>query len=104
VDAAKAPEAEQKVWNEYSTSLDQHEDGHVAINTQGATEIGNAMADAAAPVQANGKTEREAIENAKAGVNAEVQQARETAQQAVQKRNQEYDQRTDHGRKKPEDK
>ena len=103
VDAAKAPEAEQKTWNDFTTSLNQHEDGHVAIVTQGATDVGNAVADAVSPVTATGKTSQEAVNNATAGIDTVVNEAIDTAVKEVNKRGQEYDDKTDHGRKKRQD-
>jgi RHS repeat-associated protein len=100
-DAANAPESEQRQWNEMSAQIDAHENDHVAIAVQTATEMGNAMADASSPVQATGRTAREAEEKAKGAMQTQVSNATQRVNQEGIERQKKLDAETDHGRKKP---
>jgi RHS repeat-associated protein len=99
VDSAKAPEIEQESWNQYSKGLDDHEQGHVAIDIAGAADVGNAIAETPES-QATGRTPVEAMRKATTGLDAEAARRGRAAVQNVRDKNNKYDEDTDHGRKK----
>jgi predicted secreted Zn-dependent protease len=102
VDSEKASQADQDTWNDFIKSTEEHEQGHVDIDTAAAAEIGEAIAGTPS-VTATGKTPQEALAKAEAQLNAEAKKRANSAEENANKKNDDYDKETDHGRKKKQE-
>jgi RHS repeat-associated protein len=94
----KASPEEQKRWDEYSKSLNEHEEGHVQIAVKGANDVEAAIKGTAATGTA--KTVQGAKDAAKKNLDSEVDKKTTAATQKVQERSDQYDKDTDNGRKR----
>ena len=91
-----ASPGEQQDWDNYSSEIKDHEEGHVDIVVKGATEVGKAVQDTAAT--GRGRTPQQAVNNAKSN-NAKAQQQNfDKADAKVKQQSVEYDEKTKHGK------
>lgn len=97
-DEAKATESEQKAWDAGQAGLNKHEDGHKDIDIAAAQDIGDSAAETP-PATARGKTPAEAEAKAKGALIADADSRVKAASDRRNKKNEDYDKETDHGRK-----
>ncbi|MGE0102263.1 MAG: DUF922 domain-containing protein [Blastocatellales bacterium] len=93
-----APASEQQAWDTWNNGLVDHENGHVRLATQGATEVQQTVTGAIGTATA--RTRQRAGTAAAQNATADVQRRTTQAIDRVRERNNEYDRETDHGRRR----
>jgi RHS repeat-associated protein len=101
VEQNQASPEDQAAWNNEMSSLKEHEDGHGDINRQGAHELDKSLPGTKGV--GGGSTAAQAHAAANKKLSASIKQKETANQQNTQKRNADYDQKTQHGLKQHED-
>jgi predicted secreted Zn-dependent protease len=101
VEQNQASPEDQAAWNNEMSSLKEHEDGHGDINRQGAHELDKSLPGTKGV--GGGSTAAQAHTAANKKLSAAIKQKETANQQNTQKRNADYDQKTQHGLKQHED-
>jgi len=101
VEADKASPLDKADWTGQMEGLKEHEDGHVKINSEGAHELDKSLPGTKG--LGSGTTGTQAQAAASKKLNGAIKQKQTSNQQNTQKRNADYDQKTQHGLKQHED-
>ena len=96
VDAKNASPEEQKAWSNFTDGLKKHEEGHVTIDKQGAKDLYQGLQKTSA--HATSKTGPQAMSNAQRALKQMLAQKSSEIKGLIQRRNDDYDLQTNHGR------
>jgi predicted secreted Zn-dependent protease len=97
VEEGSANQFEQTAWDLGQRSLNDHENGHVEIDKQGAQQMHDSLK--GTTTTGKGKTPNEAQTNARKAENHKLNQKEQQSKKETADKNADYDRRTQHGKR-----